>query len=211
MMMRPLLLELFEPEPAAEDSASISADENTRQVQAAYEKGYANGWQDCDIQAADTRRSAEKAAMDTLQAIRFTYAEALHAAEGACMDLLAQIMDKVLGPLVTEAAIAICLRDVRALLRANPPDLHILCAPALVDTLSALMPKQGAEAIRVLPEESYCPAQITLQIGPQTRQIDPAEVLAKLRTSLGATDQTEPTRIRPTEPHPPTLPEAIHG
>lgn len=209
MSMRPLRLESFEPGPHELDL--ITPQDHANQVQVSYQDGYASGWRDCDAQAIAQQARAELAALEAVQAITFTYAEASHAAEDACLKLLETVLDKVLAPLLNDAAITICIQEVRALVRAQRHDLVVRCAPSVIDKMSTLLKTQTGHGIQIQADDNLGDAQITLQLGAQARQIDPGAVLDHLKSQLSEAVAARTSAPEEQVPLPTTLPEAMNG
>lgn len=180
-----LKLEVFETAPLEDADARIDAHQAVKLREAAFEEGYAAGWQDALEHMRNEDSLRRLAAEEALQQISFSYAEAHHALSGAFLGLTGAILSKVL-PQAT--AIALPERVAAELADLVTQHTHcairIACAPAVKPMLEPLAAACPDVQITFHPEPSFSDAQVALRMDMQEREIDFDALLDALRTVL---------------------------
>ena len=177
-----LNLEIFEVGPLDDQESLISAFQAEKMRETAYEQGYAAGWQDAleNMRSEDELRSI--AAQEALQAIGFSYNEAHQALSGSFLALAQTILQTVLPEAARLALPAFLATELDALLaRHTRPDVQILCAPGVHDTLGAVVASCTQTKIELISEPSFSEAQLVLRLGSEERMVDLDDLLNQMR------------------------------
>lgn len=182
MRQAALKLEVFEVAQLDEEAPLLDAFQAEKMREAAYEQGYAAGWQDALEQMRNEDELRHIAAQEALQAVGFSYTEAHQALAGSFLALTQALLDSVL-PEAARLALPLCLKaELEALLQQHTrPAVQILCAPGVLGTLGTLIASCTQAEIELVAEPSFSDAQITLCIDSQERVIDLDDVVARVR------------------------------
>ena len=169
--MPALKLEDFSQRAVADAPAPSDEEDGARQ--AAYEEGYAAGWEDAASAHADSRAEREAEVARHLQVIALGYQEArlhvLRAMEPLLVELatrlLPQTMRVALGPAVLDALMPLAemLADTPALLRIAPG--------ARVEVESFLNAQTGFP-IQIVEDDSLSGGQVVLARGGTEMRVD---------------------------------------
>jgi flagellar biosynthesis/type III secretory pathway protein FliH len=191
-----LRLEVF-CEPALAEDAVLTREEAEERALEAFEKGYAQGWDDAAraYQDNDSRTRAEIASH--LQALSFGFIEAREHVTASLGPLLRAMVDKVLPGLAEHALVHAVLRrlhEAGSHLADTPvvlllhPDARRLITPAL-DALATV-------PVTLRDDPDLGPGQIYLRTEAGEECIDVDRVLADIRTAVDTQfTQTERTRL----------------
>ena len=182
MRQAALTLEVFEVAQPDEETPLLDAFQAEKMREAAFEQGYAAGWQDALEQMRNENELRHIAAQEALQAIGFSYTEAHQALAGSFLALTQALLDSVL-PELARLAVPLCLKaELDALVSQHTrPVVQILCAPGVLGTLGTLISSRTQAEIELVAEPSFSEAQISLRIGSQERVIDLDDVLVRVR------------------------------
>lgn len=169
-----LKLEVFELDGRAADTGYLDrrSAENLRNQ--GYEEGYAAGWQDSAVHAADTSASQLASAVDALQRLSFTYAEARLLAEQQLTQLIETLLRRLV-PAALELALPSRVAHELGVLLARDPQARLVlrCAPATVAILTPILESMPPNAQIVFEEEpAFAPAQVIISGHDQKRWID---------------------------------------
>lgn len=182
MRQAALELEVFEVAQLDEEAPLLDAFQAEKMREAAYEQGYAAGWQDALEQMRNEDELRHIAAQEALQAIGFSYTEAHQALTGSFLALTQALLDSVL-PEAARLALPLCLEaELDALVQQHArPAVQIFCAPGVLGTIETVIASCTQAEIELGAEPSFSEAQISLRIGSQERVINLDDVLDRLR------------------------------
>ncbi len=181
-----LRLEVFETGNHQDAPCAISRTEAEKLREAAYEQGYAAGWQDALEQMRDEDALRRVAAEEALQAVRFSYAEAHQALSASFLALSEAMLAKVLPSAARAALPGLLAEELAAVIaRAIDVQTEIHCAPSVVASLKEVVLDSGHAGMAVVAEPSFSDAQVALRLGIQEREINLDTVLAALAELLG--------------------------
>lgn len=186
-MTRPLNLDDFgadadlsAPEPdtdPGQDLESMRLD--------AYEEGYKSGWD--DSRAAQSK-SDTAIADDLAQAIRdanFSYHEARGDVLAAIRPVIEAIVEQVLPSLARGGlAAAVTAELIPALEQAAHLDCELVAAPDTIPILVKLMEDVSGLEVKMRPEPTFSPAQVSLRMGAETREVDLSRAVAEIGREL---------------------------
>lgn len=184
-----LKLEVFET--AQQDQQAILLDpfQAEQMREAAFEQGYAAGWQDALEQLRNEDALRQIAAQEAVQAIGFSYSEAHQALAGSFLELLQAILDRVM-PEAARLSVQLFLgAELDALfVKHTRPAVQIFCAPGALVALKQVVAASSPTEIELVAEPSFSEAQVSLRIGDQERVINLDDLLDRMR-AIVAQDQ----------------------
>lgn len=184
-----LKLEVFET--AQQDQQAILLDpfQAEQMREAAFEQGYAAGWQDALEQLRNEDALRQIAAQEAVQAIGFSYSEAHQALAGSFLELLQAILDRVM-PEAARLSVQLFLgAELDALFAKHTrPAVQIFCAPGALVALKQVVAASSPAEIELVAEPSFSEAQVSLRIGDQERVINLDDLLDRMR-AIVAQDQ----------------------
>lgn len=167
------------PQPADEER-----DEALRQ--AAYEEGYAAGWEDATTACSDARAEREAAAAQSLQALTLVHEEAqrmaLASVEPLLREMVATLLPAVaraaLVPQVVEALMPLAEAAVDApLLARASSDIH--------EAVERLLPILARDLnVRVIEDTALPPGCVRLAAGSREAQVDLAAAMAAIAAGV---------------------------
>lgn len=195
--MRGLRLEVFGngSAGAATVVTDLSALEEARL--AAYEQGYAAGWDDANAAVSDEQARLRLDLARNLQALGFTYHEArLHVLRGI-EPLLQDIVTRLL-PELARAALAPLILDTLMPLATTMADapITLVIAPGSRAAAEALLDQRGSLPLTLREEPSLGEGQAYLRLGDTETRIDLDRAIAEITAALrGFYDLTEKDRI----------------
>ncbi|MEZ5910855.1 MAG: flagellar biosynthesis protein [Paracoccaceae bacterium] len=186
-MSRRLSLEVFESDPAEQPTIVMEAAALEEVKLAAYETGYAAGWEDAARSRAD---DAEKLATElsrSLQAQSFSYNEARVAILRAVEPLLSDLAAKVLPMMARETLSAHVLETVLPLAReAADQPLHVLVHPDAEAAVAGLLNTDQGMAFAIETDTTLAPGQAVVRIGGAETRIDLDAVVAGIQAAIAA-------------------------
>lgn len=180
LMPRPIQLEVFDlADGRGRDGFTDTELSDTRL--AAFEKGYAEGWEDCLDAQRNTERDQKIAIAENLQGLSFTYQEArshiLQALEPLLHDMVRKVLPRIaretLGHIVVEH-----LRPVAGTL--SDTQIIITCPPGAKSLIEALLPASGIGPVAIAEDAHLTPAQIFLNLAEREEKIDLDGVIAAM-------------------------------
>ena len=169
-----LRLEVFELDGAGPERGYLDPKSAEKLRSQGYEDGYAAGWQDCAVHAADASAAQLAAAVDALQRLSFTYAEARALAEQQLVQLTETLLRRLL-PSAIEAGLPLRVGQELSLLLGRDPQARLVlrCAPATASAMAQVLNKLPVGAQIALEEEpAFSPAQVVVSGHDQKRRID---------------------------------------
>ncbi len=181
-----LKLEVFETHSSTDAPSYLDARSAEKLRDAAYEQGYAAGWQDALDQMRNDDALARAATLDALQSISFTYAEARAMSDSQLGELVTDLLTKIVPDACLLSLPGRVAQELRVLLaRDATASVQVRCAPQSVAVLAPILTELPAGAQVTLTEEpSFSAAQVVLQGQDQQREIDLSSVAALLQAGL---------------------------
>ncbi len=172
-MASSLKLQVFDTSVAQDGVAFLDAAELERTRLAAYDEGYAAGWQDAVSEADATETERRAAAEEALRPLHFTHAEARAHALAALLPLVRSMAGTVL-PETAQATLGATLAEAVAAVAAdtmeNPIEVRANAA-----TCSAIAPLTEAMPdldLRLIEEPSLADGQVIARLDPAATRID---------------------------------------
>lgn len=186
-----LRLEVFETAAPEDGDGVLDAHQTEKLRAAAYEQGYAAGWQDALEHMRNEDAMRRIAAEEALQSISFTYHEAHAALQTQFILLTRAILDKLMPEVLRHALAAQVAAELDAIVAqtTNLP-VRLSCAPGAIATLQPVLKTVTSLDIDLVAEPSFSDAQVSVCIGAQERQIDLDSLLESLRSQLN--NRTQP-------------------
>lgn len=177
-----LKLEVFETIPEEPGSAVVDSKQAEKLREAAFEQGYAAGWQDALEYMRNEDAMRRIAAEEALQRLSFTYAEAHACLQGSFLALTDAMLARML-PEAMRLSLPGCLRaELEALVAQNTVlPLRLTCAPGACATLEPILESVQGLSVELVPEPSFTEAQVALTLGAQERRIDLDSLLNRMR------------------------------
>lgn len=168
-----LKLEVFDTDAREDGTCFLDAAELERMRLAAYDEGFAAGWQDAlsEAEAADTARRA--AAEEALRALHFTHAEARAHALAAVLPLVRAMAGTVL-PAMARATLGATVAEAVATLAAGTMETPVE-VEGNAATCAAIAPLIAAMAefdLRLTEEPSLADGQVIARLDPAATRID---------------------------------------
>lgn len=166
------------------DSAAAQEDDLDRS-RAAYDKGYASGWEDATA-AAERRGQAVLAGLDrAVEDIGFTYHEAVSRSRAE----IARFAQALLGAFLPGLATAgLRLRLQEAILAlaedALEGEVEIIVPPELAALIEDMAPKDAGFPLRFVEEPSLAGAQAYARVGSRGWHVDFAGLVAELEGAM---------------------------
>jgi flagellar biosynthesis/type III secretory pathway protein FliH len=191
-MVHSLRLETFDTGPARGPGASVVLEEEAFEDAklAAYEQGYAAGWEDAaQAQAGETARLGVDVGR-SLQALGFTFQDARqHVLKG--VEPVLRAMTDVILPDLARATLAPRVIEALRPVLAQRTDLPVTLVlnPAARPAVEALLGQTLAAAAKGLPlvledEPSLGQGQAYLRFGPAETRIDLDDALTRMRAAV---------------------------
>lgn len=180
-----LKLEIFDIPATDEEARLFDASQIEEARLAGYEQGYGAGWQDALMQLRDEDALRKSATLEALQDLSFSFHEASASVEHSALAALRAILECLLPDLLRLTLPAVLQAELETLLRQNGRAvLQMRCAPQSLPVIESLLAEIPGLAVDLTAEPSFTDCQVTLQIGPQQRQIDLDALAADIRALL---------------------------
>lgn len=182
-----LKLEVF-TQPAAVSTATWMTREQIEEArQAAFEEGYASGWQDSADQLNISRRSADEAFEASLQRLAFTHEE-VRAEFMTALQPLIMAMTSAILPTMARLGLPGTVADliVESAGRALDAPLVLSCHPDDHEALEAKLEGMTLPPLRIVAETALAPGQISLQWPDHECNVDLERILESTRQAVEA-------------------------
>lgn len=172
--MPPLKLEVFETARDRSDRSALVNDADLEETRlAAYEQGYAAGWDDAADAQAEDQRSLRADLARNLQGMSFTYHEARAHLLRAVGPLLQDLTIRLLPPLMREALAPVVLDTLMPLVEnAADAPVVIVLNPAARPAVAALLDASAGLPVSFREEPSLGEGQAFLELGETETRID---------------------------------------
>lgn len=187
MTPRPLRLEVFDPPDRAGPRPEPAPDEAEEARLAAYEQGYAAGWDDAaaaqDAEVARLRADLGR----NLEDLAFTYQEAHSHVLRTLEPLLQDMVTKVLPAIARESIGHVVLDHLRPLARelAGAP-IAIVANPANRAAIERLLVAEAGFPLSFEDEPSLGEGQVYLRLGEAESRVDLDGVIAAISAAVSA-------------------------
>lgn len=165
----------------------------TAESDAAYERGYQAGWDDCEQRQQADRSAVGAELARNVQELGFTYHEARAHVLSGIEPLLRTLVAKVLPDLVTATLGQSIVEELVAIAEtAADAPLTILVSPESHDMVAGFMDGATALPYRLVSEPTLGEWQVFFRLGDHERQLDMTELLGRITDRLSAfTDQNQ--------------------
>jgi flagellar assembly protein FliH len=169
-----LRLEVFDVEGVPFERGYLDPKSAELLRQQAYEEGYSAGWQDCVTSASDAAAARLSDAVDALQRLSFTYADARAMAERELIDLLDVLLKRVVPDVLAQALPLLVAQELQLLIsRDLRAQLTLRGAPSTVSALGRIVAglPDGAQ-VALVEEPAFAPSHVEIVTQHQRRVID---------------------------------------
>lgn len=191
MSTMPLVLEDFDIPVAGRNLIEVSRLEEAKLE--AFEKGYADGWEDAAAAATDDQLRIGAELARNLQGLSFTYVEARSHVLRALEPLLHDMVAKVL-PLAARASLGAILAETLLPMTRDLADapVRIEINPAVRQVVAPLFQNTGFP-VEIVDEPTLGEGQAYLRLGEAARSVDLDGVIAAIAGAVSGyfTNQSE--------------------
>lgn len=184
--MPPLKLEVFDSDdrPALEGTAPVGADLEELRL-AAYESGYAAGWEDAAATEAEEQTKLRADIARNLQSLSFTYHEARSHILRALGPLLQEMACHIVPQLARDALAPTVLEALMPLAeRSSEVPVTIVLNPAARPAVEPLLEATAGLPVRIREEPSLGEGQVFLIFENGEMRIDLQHAAEEITTSL---------------------------
>jgi flagellar assembly protein FliH len=187
--MAPLKLEVFHVEAAAGETEAEGTgpdlDEEARL--AAYEKGYAAGWDDALASQAEDQQRIRTELARHLQAISFTFHEArshmLRSVGPVLVEMAARILPRMARQTIGATVLETLMPELE---QASKTPITILVNPAERATVEAVFTSVAGLPVELRDEPSLGESQVFILRGETETRIDLDRAIAEIEAALRA-------------------------
>lgn len=168
------------PAPAAPDPA-LSEEERL----AAFEKGYAEGYEDANKAAEEERTRVGEALAGRLEGLSLTYQEARTAVLAEVRELVSAIGDGVLPAMGREGFGAALAEAVASEVEGRAPcPVTVTVAPEAVDVVEPLMPDVDGFPVTLAGDPDLGEGQAVIGFADDEREVDTGAVVERALAAL---------------------------
>lgn len=183
----PLRLEVFPADQPESDPLQMTAADLESVRQAAYEEGYAAGWEDAQTQAVTDSAARQTLAEEALQALSFTHAEARAHVIAALRPLITAMAQTILPGMAQQALVALIADEVDRMVRDGvEAPLTLICSPAVRDTVERVCRRVPTLPILIIEEPGFSPAELRLRCADEETEIDIDAAIAAVQAAVAA-------------------------
>ena len=189
MNVSPLILEDFGRFSGLRPVSIIDGERLESEKLAAFDKGYAAGWDDAtEANDADSQK-AERALAARMDELGFTFHEARAHVMSALRPLLTGIIESIV-PHVLHETLGRRLEEAMLVLADDHPDPEVTIAvcPAGLDDIAQSLQDHTRFPIRIEADDSLEPGFIQMRMGAAAREIDMTIIEITLTNALTALD-----------------------
>lgn len=173
MTARPLILEDFGLHAGPAPVETVDGERLEAEKLAAFDKGYAAGWEDATAASERAQAECSDAALARLQDLSFTYHEARAHVLRSVLPLIRAVADKVVPTLLRETLGVRLAELVQAHAEeAVWSEVEILAAPGEAEALRAALEGRVGFPLVVREEESLAPGLHHVRLGRVERELD---------------------------------------
>jgi len=160
------------------------------QALAAYDKGYAAGWEDATQAASQSQDRLDAAMANNLEDLGFTYHEARAHVMRSLTPLLDGMLTKLLPRVIRDSLGARIMEEIGGLAQhgaENP--IELLVCPSDAEQLTPIIARITSLPLVLVPEDTVPQGQIFLRIGNVEREIDLEGAMASIARAVNALDE----------------------
>lgn len=156
---------------------------------AAFDKGYAAGWEDAAKATRQEQEQSETAVAQSLQDLGFTYQEARAHVMRSLTPLVSGMLTRLLPRLIRDTLGARIIEEIDGIAdKSADSPIDLLIAPAGADDLRAIVGRITELPLRVVEEATVPEGQIFLRLGQTEREIDLSGALDSISAALNGLD-----------------------
>jgi flagellar assembly protein FliH len=160
------------------------------QALAAYDKGYAAGWEDATQAANQSAEKLDAAMAHNLEDLGFTYHEARAHVMRSLTPLLSGMLTKLLPRLIRDSLGARIIEELGTMAEgAADTPVELLVCPTDAEQLQPVIAKITSLPLVLVPEITVPQGQLFLRIGHVEREIDLDGAMASIGQAIRALDQ----------------------
>ncbi len=156
---------------------------------AAYDKGYAAGWEDASQAASQSHDRLDAAMANNLEDLGFTYHEARAHVMRSLTPLLNGILSKLLPRMIRDSLGSRIMEEIDALAEgAADTPIEIMVHPGDADQLRPIVERITSLPLSLVIESTVPQGQIFLRIGSVEREIDLEGAISNIGQAITALD-----------------------
>jgi len=156
---------------------------------AAFDKGYAAGWEDAAKATRQEQEQTETAVAQSLQDLGFTYQEARAHVMRSLTPLVSGMLTRLLPRLIRDTLGARIIEEIDGIAdKSADSPIDLLIAPAGADDLRTIVGRITELPLRVVEEATVPEGQIFLRLGQTEREIDLSGALDSISAALNGLD-----------------------
>ncbi|WP_108483850.1 flagellar biosynthesis protein [Oceaniglobus ichthyenteri] len=173
------LPDLANPTPPAEEQAL-----------AAYDKGYAAGWEDASLAASQSQDKLQTAMANNIEDLGFTYHEARAHVMRSLTPLLNGMLTKLLPRMIRDSLGARIMEEIDSIAQgAADTPIELMVFPDDAPHLKPIVDKITSLPLSLVAESTVPQGQIFLRIGQVEREIDLEGAIASIGQAVSALDE----------------------
>ena len=189
MTAAPLRLEDFGQFSGLVPKVVIDGDRLESEKLAAFDKGYAAGWDDATEAHGAEVLTAERALAARLEELSFSFHEARAHVMASLHPLLQGIVERIVPQVLSETLGQRLADAVIRLADDHPdPDVAVHTCPADAEDVAEHLTKHARFPTHVVPDDSLVPGLIQLRLGTRATEIDLTAIQTALHDALAALD-----------------------
>ena len=192
------LLETFEQgkAPSKKAPAELDAADVEAIRSAAFEAGYASGWEDAQKADAEAQNRVTAEFERNIQNLVFTYSEAVDCVRGELKGFVSAVIEGFLPEVATD----LTREHIRTELLKIADDLvevpvEIVTSPDCKPLLEKLLENDFSLDIRLIEDATLAPLQVYIRIGEREIEVNVDPLVDALRTQFQAVAETGQERI----------------
>lgn len=182
------LLEHFDADPGDGSAVRTMSEEALEEERlAAFERGYTAGWEDALGAQEENRNRIEASLAETLEALSFTYHEALHRMTLSLEPMFHSLVETVLPRMLEQGfgqQIVAQLKEMAGDRMAQPVELVV--PPGVEAGLGPLLNREFPIPVRLIEDAALLPGQASLRVGTAECEVDCRALLAAIDEAFGA-------------------------
>lgn len=181
------LLESFDGTKSSLPSIAAEALDPEQIRAAAFEAGYSSGWEDAKEAEAKARQRVEAEFERNIQALAFTYHEAVDRVRGELAVFLEELVDVLIPSIVPE----LVREHLRAeLLGLSDPLLElpveIVASPDCRDWVAAMLTNDLSFEVQLVEDDTLGAHQVFLRTSKREVEVNMLPLISKLKSQLSA-------------------------
>ncbi|KUJ76495.1 ABC transporter ATP-binding protein [Ruegeria marisrubri] len=182
------LLEHFDADPRGGVTVHPMSEEALEEERlAAFERGYAAGWEDALSAQQVSRNRIEASLAETLETLSFTYHEALHRMTLSLEPLFHSLVKIALPQMLEQGfgqQIVTQLKEMAGDQMAQPVELVV--PPGVGGELQPLLEREFSMPVQLIEDAALLPGQAGLRVGTAECEVDCRALLAAIDEAFDA-------------------------